>query len=490
MSLNWKEINLVLSELNLAGSQIQRVIQSAYDVLALQLYKEGKATTLLVALTPGACRLHATYRAVPKPEKPLRFAEFIKSRLVNGWITEAVQLGEDRIVRFTIQRGELQYRMYIRLWSNAANVIVTDTEGTILDVMRRSPRRGEITGGRYTPEVVSEPTASEKAVPERTNGADTLSEQPARPQRTYEVRCLEGSGTFNEKLDAYYAEHGGALSLEALRDQVRKLYEGRLGRLAASLERLREKQRTYEKGNTLKEYGDILMANLHQIKTGDPWFEGINFYNDEQVRIKLDPLKSPQANAEAYYEQYHKAKTGLSEVAEEIERGEAETKRLEAELTRLLSEENPLRLHRALQKERQVIKPVDKKRPGLTFLRHGWMLIVGRDGAENDDLLRHHVKGSDLWLHARDYPGSYVFIKARPGKTVPLDILLDAGNLALFYSKGRNNGEGDLFYTPVKFLRRAKNGPKGLVIPTQEKNLHIKLDNRRLEELEQCRTDS
>ncbi|HRS04561.1 MAG TPA: NFACT family protein [Treponema sp.] len=483
MSLNWKEINLILSELNLTGSQIQRVIQSAYDVLALQLYKEGKATTLLVALTPGACRLHATYRGVPKPEKPLRFAEFIKSRLVNGWITEAVQLGEDRIVRFTIQRGELQYRMYIRLWSNAANVIVTETEGTILDVMRRSPRRGEITGGRYTPEADIDKVDNTLS----TAGPHAAA---AHPKRTYEVRSLEGSGTFNEKLDAYYAEHGGALSLETLRDQVRKLYEGRLGRLAASLERLREKQRAYAKGNTLKEYGDILMANLHQIKTGDPWFEGINFYNDEQVRIKLDPLKSPQANAEAYYEQYHKAKTGLSEVAEEIERGEAEAKRLEAELTRLLSEENPLRLHRALQKERQVIKPVDKKRPGLTFLRHGWMLIVGRDGAENDDLLRHHVKGLDLWLHARDYPGSYVFIKARPGKTVPLDILLDAGNLALFYSKGRNNGEGDLFYTPVKFLRRAKNGPKGLVIPTQEKNLHIKLDNRRLEELEQCRTDS
>jgi predicted ribosome quality control (RQC) complex YloA/Tae2 family protein len=85
-----------------------------------------------------------------------------------------------------------------------------------------------------------------------------------------------------------------------------------------------------------------------------------------------------------------------------------------------------------------------------------------------------------------------VFIKQRSGKTVPLDILLDAGNLAVFYSKGRNNGEGDLFYTPVKHLRRAKDGPKGkvqkgLVIPTQEKNLHIKLDDARLRVLEGCR---
>jgi len=70
---------------------------------------------------------------------------------------------------------------------------------------------------------------------------------------------------------------------------------------------------------------------------------------------------------------------------------------------------------------------------------------------------------------------------------VPLEILLDAGNLAVFYSKGRNGGKGDLYYTPVMYLRRAKNGPKGLVIPTQEKNLRVTLDEKRLKELEKCR---
>ena len=54
--------------------------------------------------------------------------------------------------------------------------------------------------------------------------------------------------------------------------------------------------------------------------------------------------------------------------------------------------------------------------------------------------------------------------------------MLYAGNLAVYYSKARKNGQADLYYTQVKFLRRAKNGPKGLVLPTQEKNLTIKLD--------------
>ncbi len=72
-------------------------------------------------------------------------------------------------------------------------------------------------------------------------------------------------------------------------------------------------------------------------------------------------------------------------------------------------------------------------------------------------------------LHTRDYPGGYVFIRNQPGKSVPLEVLLDAGNLALFYSKARQSGKGDLYYTQVKYLRRAKDGPTGLVLPTQEK---------------------
>jgi predicted ribosome quality control (RQC) complex YloA/Tae2 family protein len=55
MSLNWKEIDAVLSEMDLAGSQIQKVVQSAYDALVLQTRHNAKTTNLLVVLS-GGCR--------------------------------------------------------------------------------------------------------------------------------------------------------------------------------------------------------------------------------------------------------------------------------------------------------------------------------------------------------------------------------------------------------------------------------------------------
>ncbi|QQO10923.1 NFACT RNA binding domain-containing protein [Breznakiella homolactica] len=474
MSLNWKEINLILSELDLPGSQVQKIIQSTYDVLALQIHGKGKTKTLLIALTPGACRIHETFRAVPKNEKPLRFAEFLKSRILNCRIAEAVQLGEDRIVRLLLLQGKNSYFMYLRLWSNAANVIVTDEAGTVLDAMRRSPKRGEVTGGHYEP--------ADQTGPTRDNGS-----------REFTLRDLPGEGSFNEKIDAWYAEHGGALSLEALREQARRLYDRRINKIQGALESLQSKEEEYQGAGKFKEYGDIIMANLGTIESGAAWLDTVSFYTGEQVRIKLDPKKKPSVSAEQYYQQYRKAKNGIEDIRAEIQSTREEINRLEASMAATLAETNPLRLHKLIKSAgtqvRAAPKPGDTKRPGLSFRRRDWLIIVGRDASENDALLRRYVKGNDLWLHARNYPGSYVFIKQRPGKSVPLDILLDAATLAIFYSKGRNAGEGDLFYTPVKYLRRAKNGPKGLVIPTQEKNLHIKLEESRLRELEQCRVE-
>jgi len=491
MSLNWKEINLILEELELPGAQIQKAVQSAFDILCLKLYGKGGAKTLLVSISPLACRLHETFESAPKSAKPLRFAEFLNSRIINGRVEEAVQLGNDRIVRITVRRnfeeGEERFLIYIRLWSNAANVIVTDAEGKVLDAMRRLPKKGEVSGGFYRPESLS--GSKEKSG----------KEFQVRPFPEDLLAGLPPNASFNQKIDAFYRREGGALSLDALREEARRKVEASIDRLKSSQKKLKDKKEDFSRAERFKEYGDIILSNLNLIKPGDEWLEvegsGVEGENANTVRIKIDPEKKPSASAEDYYEQYRKAKSGLAEVQKQIEEGEEELLRLEETLNSLLAETNPLVLNKLLKTSLlhgKLISPArqdDLKRPGLSFRRKDWLIIVGRDAAENDALLRKHVKGGDLWLHARDYPGSYVFIKQRPGKTIPLDILIDAGSLAIFYSKGRKNGGGDLFYTQVKYLRRAKGGPKGLVLPTQEKNLSVKLEEERLKELEECKVE-
>ncbi|MFW5843233.1 MAG: NFACT RNA binding domain-containing protein, partial [Spirochaetota bacterium] len=121
--------------------------------------------------------------------------------------------------------------------------------------------------------------------------------------------------------------------------------------------------------------------------------------------------------------------------------------------------------------------------PGIRLESGGFTVLVGRSSQESDQLLRRHVRGNDYWLHVRDHAGGHVFIKGKKNKSVPLDVLLDAGNLALYFSKARSGGNSDVYYTQVKYLRRGKHGKTGTVLPTQEKNLRIEMDPERLDRL-------
>ena len=218
------------------------------------------------------------------------------------------------------------------------------------------------------------------------------------------------------------------------------------------------------------------------MKPGQEWIRVNNYYNDNaEIEIELDPALSPDKNAEKYYNRYRKAKSGIEKVEQDIDNFKLMLANVRAD-QRMIEKETEVKALKDFLKNLPKQKKTAERdeRPGLNYRSGPFTILVGRSSKENDILLRKYVRGNDIWLHTRDYPGGYIFIKTIKGKSVPLENLLDAGNLALFYSKGRSAGRGELYYTQVKYLRRAKDGKLGLVIPTQEKNLSIVLDEARL----------
>ena len=507
MSLNCAEIDKILEELDLEGSYIQKVVQSSYSVMVLYLYKT-RPMSLVICLEPGACRLHETTRKIPKFDKPLRFMELLRSRLRGAKITEAVQLNNDRIVRLSLETSSGMLYLYIRLWSGAANMLLVDN-GIIVDAFYRRPSRHEVSGEPWQPlpgefeattaqTFGNEPSTAagseSKAVAE---GAFTTVSPIAadKPVKTYTVRSYDASKTFNEAIDEWYARQAPVLSLEALRAEAERFYGLKIEKISRALEKLEAKKHSFLQADTLKHQGDLLLANLYRIPQGASSVELEDYAADNRIiRIALDPRKTAQENAAGYYERYKKAVSGLEALTDDIEASKRTLAALNEELVKLRVEENPYLIEKVLHKRKIPVQrkqaAQEKERPGLTFYHDGWILYVGRTAAENDELLRHHVRGKDMWLHVRDYSGGYVFIKNKNGKTVPLPVLIAAGNLAVFYSKARRNGQADLYYTAVKDLRRAKNAPKGTVLPSNEKNLSIKLDPVVLKQLEQSRGEA
>ena len=477
MSLNWKEIDLILEELDLEGSFIQQIVQPSYDTIALHTYKSGTSKTLLVCLAGGACRIHQTWTAVPKNTKPLRFMEFLKARIKGARINAIRQLGQERIIKLELSHCGQEFLLYIRLWSNAANIILTDTNGCILDSFYRRPGKGEVTGGTF-----SEPEV-----------APATPQSPDKEQKQWTVRDFQELPdsqelSFNQKVDRWYREHGGQLSLESLLEQAQKFYTSRHSKMEAALHRLEKKRDGFLQNQQWKHYGDLILSYGHLIDGSQDYLECQDYHSGATIRIKIDPKKNAQENAATYYNTYKKSVSGLEDLEYDIQKARRELLDLDATYQQLCKEPNPIRLQQLLRKQTRPKQQEEKKRPGLSYEIDGWTIFVGRTASENDELLRHHVKGLDYWFHTRDVAGGYVFVKNRPGKTLPLKIMLCAGNLAVHHSKARKAGEADLYYTQVKHLRRAKNGPKGLVLPSQEKNLFIQLDKDIMKELESSLT--
>lgn len=502
MSLNYKEIDIVLSELDLSGAFIQQIVQPGYDSIALYTYSRS-SQTLFICLAAGACRLHETRRKIPKNDKPLRFMEFLKSRVKGCRIQSIEQLGQERIVKLVLKNSEETLLMFIRLWSGAANIIVTEENLTILDVFFRRPKKGEVSG-----KIFQLPDTAKNPAQENPPAVD-------KPAKTFTIRDfaeLKNSGiiennaalvqrhsfdelTFSEKTDLWYSEHGKSLSKEAMLEQAQKAYTQQKNRMDGALNRLEEKRQSFLHSEQWKHQGDLILSYAHllteQIEQDENcrFLECTDYDTDKPIRLEIDPSKSAHENAQHYYTQYKKAISGLTELEHDIQRLKREILELETEWNLVLKEQNPVRMQQLLRKQTKPRQQIEKKHPGLSFDIEGWHILVGRTASENDELLRRHVKGHDMWMHTRDWPGGYVFIKNQRGKTVPLEILLNAGNLAVFYSKARKAKTADLYYTHVKHLRRAKNAPKGTVLPTNEKNLTVTLDNERLKKMETSQND-
>ncbi|MEE8440820.1 MAG: NFACT RNA binding domain-containing protein, partial [Spirochaetia bacterium] len=290
----------------------------------------------------------------------------------------------------------------------------------------------------------------------------------------------------NEQVEAFYEKLADSTERENLVASATKVLRQRRNSLERRLVRAKSRLTEAESADRIQLHGDLIAANLHRIKSGDRWVEAQDYTNDNSsITIELRPTLSPRANAERYYHRAKKARRRRAALSEEVQNLEPRLNDTMAKLEEVGDAEIS-QLHRLLEEISAPARGRSKAgvaTPGLQFVSGRFTILVGRNARENDLLLRHHVRGNDLWLHTRDYPGGYVFVRAQKGRTVPLDVLLDAGNLAVHYSKAKANGRAELYYTQVKYLRRAKNGPPGLVLPTNERNLSVVVEQDRLARL-------
>jgi len=105
----------------------------------------------------------------------------------------------------------------------------------------------------------------------------------------------------------------------------------------------------------------------------------------------------------------------------------------------------------------------------------GLKILVGKSSKDNDVLTLKVAKGDDFWFHVAGYGGSHVILK-NPEKLVkpPSPSLLEAAQLAAYFSQARNAPKVEVHYTQKKFVLKPKGAKPGLVRLKDYKSVSVR----------------
>ncbi len=229
--------------------------------------------------------------------------------------------------------------------------------------------------------------------------------------------------------------------------------------------------------------GELLTAHLHLVSAGDKQVTVTDYYDPEQseITIDLDPLKTPSENAQAYFKTYQKLKTSEQKVTEEIQKTEQEMEYLEQLLQQIdtastqdieeireeLREEGYLKRQKATKKK----KPKSSKpMPEQYTASDGTILLVGKNNKQNEYVTMKLAARDDVWLHAKDIPGSHVVIRSKEPSE---DTLLEAAQLAAYFSKSRQSSSVPVDYTKIRHVKKPNGAKPGFVTYDNQKTVFV-----------------
>jgi len=249
------------------------------------------------------------------------------------------------------------------------------------------------------------------------------------------------------------------------------------------LEKLAIQLTNTEQAETYRIKGELILANLYQLKRGDEILITQNFYDEQlaEIEITLNPLLTPTDNAGKYFKLYSKAKTAITHIKQQIAAATAEVAYFESLMTYLKSAEiadvyeiqDELR-SRGYLKKRQEKKAKKPKLPNVErYLAENEVeFVVGKNNLQNDYVAHKLAKRHEWWFHAKDIPGSHVLVRSSVSQLAESEIRT-AANLAAYFSKGRDSSSVAVDYTQVKNLKKVPGTALGFVTYDTCKTIYI-----------------
>ncbi|GAA0495186.1 NFACT RNA binding domain-containing protein [Salinibacillus aidingensis] len=301
----------------------------------------------------------------------------------------------------------------------------------------------------------------------------------------------------SEMLDAYYR---GKAERDRVKQQTADIYRLLKNERDKNKRKIKKHQQTLKKAEKAEQYqklGELLTANMHLVKTGDTVVKVVDYYDPDQseLEIELNPNKTPSENAQSLFQTYQKLKKSKQVVTTEIDRAKDEIQYLEQLMQQLETarEQDLEEIREELQEQGYIRKKAKKskkkqnQKPQLDEYEaaDGTLILVGRNNKQNEYLTNRLANKDEIWLHAKDIPGSHVVIRTQNPSQETIE---EAAELAAFYSKSKMSSTVPIDYTQVKHVRKPSGAKPGYVIYDNQKTVYVTPDERKVNQMKRSQT--
>ena len=298
-------------------------------------------------------------------------------------------------------------------------------------------------------------------------------------------------GSISEVLSTYYATRNTLVRIRQKSADLRHIVQTALERNRKKYELQSRQLKDTENRDLYKVYGELINAYGYQLPEGSKELTALNYYTGEEITIPLDPVKTPQENAQKYFARYNEQKRTYEALTELISETGDEIRYLESVESALdiaLYEEDLTQIKEELSQAGYIRRRQQKKkakilsRPLHYVSSDGYHMYVGKNNLQNEELTFHFASGNDWWFHAKGVPGSHVILKSG-GDEVPDRTFEEAGRLAAYYSKNRGSEKAEIDYIEKKHVKKVNGGRPGFVIYHTNYSLVIDSDISGIEEV-------
>ena len=266
---------------------------------------------------------------------------------------------------------------------------------------------------------------------------------------------------------------------ELLKDLLPKLKRD-FKRLTENIKISEDLDSSLERADKYRNCAELLLSQPNVKQRVGEQIDIVN-WNGQTEKIKLDAKLTLIENANKYFVKSRKSiaeaefrekrlpilKEKLAKINDAIEK--IENANSIKDLEKIKSE---------LVKRATVIMQ-NEERPLSTKFRvfelgEGYILYVGKNAANNDELTMKFAKPNDIWLHARGSSGSHCVVKGdtSDGK-LPKPILKAAAEIAAYYSGAKNAKFTPVCYTQKKYVHKPKGANLGAVTLQREQVIMV-----------------